>query len=264
MLEGFRFALKTVSWPIKVRNIKKPEKATNKARKISKNFNEEVCPRFWVNVVFNFGEETRKKYPEIVKAIENYIETWEVSDILPLLWIWNHQAFWLEAIWAYAYFPRNWRIVLKDDLLKPPFFWKGIKAIDPIVYYRWEKNAEARMDAAIKTTILEKKAVLIYPEWTRSKDWKIRWFDYKKYKAWYEIITNLSNEVNSKVAVITSDTFNVLPNTLEDTLLLMWDVNPWTITYTIDIVDASLYENIRTFNKDVKDILMNNLQKEKS
>ena len=112
-----------------------------------------------------------------------------------------------------------------------------------------------------KNYYFRKKAVLIYPEWTRSKDWKIRWFDYKKYKAWYEIITNLSNEINSKVAVITSDTFDVLSNTLEDTLLLMWEVNPWTITYTIDIVDASLYENIRTFNKDVKDILSNNLQK---
>jgi len=260
MLEWFRFALNVVKWPIKVRNINSPDKAKNKARKISKRFNEKIAPKFWVNIVFEFGEKTRKKYPEIVEAIKKYINTWELSDNLPLLWLWNHQAFWLEAIWAYAYFPKNWRIVLKDDLLKPPFFGKGIKAIDPIVYYRWEKNAEIRRDAAIKTTILEKKAVLIYPEWTRSKDWKIRWFDYKKYKAWYNIITNLSNEINSKVAVITSDTFDVLSNTLEDTLLLMWEVNPWIITYTIDIVDTSLYENIRTFNKEIKDILSNNLQ----
>jgi len=261
MLEWFRFALKTISWPIKVRNIKSPDKAREKARKISKKFNEKICPRFWINISFEFWEKSIKKYPEIIDSIKKYIKTWELSENLPLLWIWNHQAFWLEAIWAYAYFPKNWRIVLKDDLLKPPFFWKGIQAIDPIVYYRWEKNAEDRRDAAIKNTILDKKAVLIYPEWTRSKDWKIRWFDYKKYKAWYEIITNLSNEINSKVAVITSDTFNVLPNTLEDSILLMWDINPWTITYTIDIVDASLYENIRTFNKDVKSILENNLQK---
>jgi hypothetical protein len=29
-----------------VRNIKKPEKAREKARKISKNFNEKICPKF--------------------------------------------------------------------------------------------------------------------------------------------------------------------------------------------------------------------------
>ncbi len=264
MLEWFRFAVDAIKWVVKVRNKKNPEKAREKARKISKKFYEKVCPKFWVNVVFEFGEETREKYPEIVQAIEKYIQIWKLSDILPLLWIWNHQAFWLEAIWAYAYFPKNWRIVLKDDLLKPPFFGKGIKAIDPIVYYRWEKNAEVRRNAEIKNTLLQKKAVLVYPEGTRSKDGKIRGFDYKKYKAWYEIITNLNNEVSSKVAVITSNTFKVLPNTLENAILLMWDVNSWTITYTIDIIDASLYKNIRIFNKDIKIILENNLQKEKS
>jgi hypothetical protein len=199
-----------------------------------------------------------------VQAIEKYIETWEISENIPLLWLWNHQAFWLEAIGAYYYFPKNWKIVLKDDLLKPPFFGKGIQAIDPIVYYRWKKDAEARRDAEIKNTLLQKKAVLVYPEGTRSKDGKIRGFDYKKYKAWYEIIANLNNQVSSKVALITSDTFDVLPQTLEKTLLFMWDVNPWKITYTIDVVDASLYENIRTFNKNIKDILINNFQKEKS
>jgi hypothetical protein len=178
-----------------------------------------------------------------------------------LLWLWNHQAFWLEAIGAYYYFPTNWRIVLKDDLIKPPFFWDWIKAIDPIVYYRWVNSAEELRDIEIKNTLLQKKAVLIYPEWTRSKDWNIRWFDYKKYKAWYEIITNLNNEVSSKVAIITSDTFDVLPQTLEKTLLFMWDVNPWDISYTIDIIDASLYENIREFNKDVKQIILWNLKK---
>jgi len=264
MLEWFRFALKTVAWPIKVRNIKKPEKAREKARKISKNFNEKVCPKFWVNVVFEFSEKTRKNYPEIIQAIENYIKTWELSDKLPLLWLWNHQAFGLEAIWAYAYFPKNWRIVLKDDLLKPPFFWNGIKAIDPIVYYRWEKNAEIKRDIEVKNTLLQKKAVLIYPEGTRSKDGNIRGFDYKKYKAWYEIITNIENEVSSKVVIITADTMKVLPNTMEDSILMMWDVNPWIINYTIDIVDVSLYENIRSFNKDIKDIITWNLQKEKS
>ncbi len=264
MLEWFRFALKTVAWPIKVRNIKSPDKAREKARKISKNFNEKVCPKFWVNVVFEFSEKTRKNYPEIVEAIENYIKTWELSDLLPLLWLWNHQAFGLEAIWAYAYFPKNWRIVLKDDLLKPPFFWRGIKAIDSIVYYRWEKNAETKRDVEVKNTLLQKKAVLIYPEWTRSKDGRIRGFDYKKYKAWYETIIDTSNNISSKVAIITADTMKVLPQTLEKTLLGMWEVNPWTITYIIDIVDASLYKNIQEFNREVKNILLWNLKKEKS
>ncbi len=265
MFEWIKFAWKTVSWVIETAKYNNPTEARENSRIFSKDFHEEFCPQFWIKVKINFWEETKKKYPEIVEAINNYIETGKLSDLLPLLWVWNHQAFGLEAIWAYYYFPKNWRIVLKDDLLKPPLFWQWILAINPIVFNRNNKleSIEKRNLEIIKT-LFKWIPILVYPEWTRSKDETIRGFDYKNYKAWYDIITSTQNNFSSKIAVITSDTMNVLPKTLEKTLLWMWNINPWTITYTIDIVDASLYENIRVFNKDVKKILNNNLQKEKS
>ncbi len=259
--KSFQLACDVISWVIDNRNIENPIDARYNSKRTSRRFFETLYDKYKINFSYNFWLESFKKYPDIIESIKNYISTWKIEKNLPKLWLWNHQAFWLEALWAYDYFPIDWKIVLKDELLTPPLFWAWIKSIDPIVYYRWEINAEDRRNAAIKTTILEKNAVLIYPEWTRSKDWRIRWFDYKKYKAWYDIITNLANEVNSQVAIITSDTFDALPNTLEESLLFMWDLNFWNITFTIDIIDASLYENIREFNNDVKNILETNLKK---
>jgi len=264
MNKWFRIAFEAVLWVSKVRNIEPPEQARKKARVISKEFIEKFLPKIWINFDLKFWKESLQRYPEIIKAIQNYIKTWELSEDLPLLWLWNHQAFGLEAIWAYYYFPTNWRIVLKDDLLKPPFFWKWIKAIDPIIFHRDKWKSSILRNAEIKRTLFQNNAVLVYPEWTRSKDGEIRWFDYKKYKSWFEVITRLKSSFSSKVAIITSDTFKVLPQTLEKNLLGFGKVNSWKIIYTIDIIDASLYENIQEFNKEVKNILLKNLQKEKS
>jgi len=264
MFKWPRFAYKTISLIKEVGKYNNPNQAREKSRLLSKDFYENFCPKFWINVEIKFSQKTREQYPEIVEAIENYTKTWELSKILPLLWLWNHQAFGIEAFWAYNIFPSNWRIVLKNELAENFFLQKWIQAIDPIVLHRWESWAWEVRNSNIINTISDNNPVLVYPEGTRSKDWEIRWFNYKNYQAWYNIITDSQNEISSKVAIITADTMKVLPQTLEKTLLWMWNVNPWTITYTIDIVDASLYDNIQEFNNDVKNILVSNLQKEKS
>jgi len=264
MLEWFNFAKETILWIKKIEKYSNPYQARQESRLFTKDFYENFCPKFWINVEIKFSQKTREQYPEIVEAIENYIKTWELSKILPLLWLWNHQSFGIEAFWAYYIFPTNWRIVLKNELTENFFIWQGIQAIDPIILYRWESWAWKIRNSNIINTILDNNPVLVYPEGTRSKDWKIRWFNYKNYQAWYNLITDTQNYFSSKVAIITADTMKVLPQTLEKTFLWMWNINPWTITYTIDIVDANLYDNIQEFNKEIKNILLWNLNKEKS
>jgi len=123
-------------WPVwKVSEWNTIEDAKNIAREGTKEFHE-FLKTFGINVNYSFPEESENSFPEVINAIKSYIESWELSDELPLLWLWNHQAFWFEASWAFDYFPTNGRVVLKDELLLPPYFWKWIEAIDPIVYYR--------------------------------------------------------------------------------------------------------------------------------
>jgi len=256
---AFKIAWETAYMVAKNRNILNAIKARQNAKINTREFYKNLENKYWIKVEYKFWDNSLEKFPEIVEAIEKYIYEGINNDIIPKLFIWNHQAFWLEALWAYDYFSIDWKIVLKDDLIKPPFFGDWIKSIDPIIHYRNDKDLEDKRIEKIKKQVLENKAVLIYPEWTRSKNWKLRWFQRKLYKPAYDIISDSSNEISSKVAIITSDTFNVLPNTLENSLLFMWELNPWNITYTIDIVDASLYENIKIFNNYAMNIIKWNL-----
>ena len=257
-LDSFTLAASVVTQVTKNRNIINPYDARDQAKYSTRNFYENICPKYWIEVEYSFWEKTIIDYPLIVEMIKEYIYIWENVQNLPLLWLWNHQAFGLEAVWVYDYFPLDWKVVLKDDLLKPPFFSRGIKSIDPIIHYRKKMGSDEFRKKEIKDQILKWKAVLIYPEWTRSKDWKIKNFKSSLYEVAYDFLKN-ENDISTKVALITSDTFKVLPNTLEKSLLFMWKINPWKITYTIDIVDIENYETIKKFNADIRNIIKWNL-----
>lgn len=259
-----------------------PEEARMIGKQWTREFYEYI-KQFGINVNYIFSEETIKQFPEIVDAIQNYINTWEISDILPLLWLWNHQSFWLEAMWLYDYFPTNGRVLLKDELLLPPYFWKGIEAIDPIVYYRrlakylpkeliffllkkmtldkkWLISRKER-ENQIQKNILEKKAVLIYPEWTRSKNGELLKFREGLYKPAYDIISKEAEWFSNKVALIKSDTHDVFPTTLEKVLLRKWEIYTWNVNLKIDIIEIETWENIKDFNKRIYSIIEWNLNK---
>ncbi len=258
------------------------EESRNIAREWTKEFHEYI-KQFWIIINYSFSEETINKFPEIVNAIENYINTWEISDILPLLWLWNHQSFWLEAMWLYDYFPTTWSPLLKDELLLPPYFWKWIEAIDPIVYYRKMNKinpkelvfyllkkffidkkfllSRKQRGDKIQKTILEKKAVLIYPEWTRSKNWKLLKFRDGLYKPAYDILSKEAEWFSNKVALITSDTHDVFPTTLEKVLLRKWNIYSGEVNIKIDIIEIETWEKIKEFNKKVYNIIEWNLNK---
>jgi len=258
-LDSFTFAFNTVLQVLKNRDIINPLEAREQSKKATRDFYEITCPKYWIEIEYKFWDDTISDYPELVDSIRDYIEIWEDIHNWPLMYIWNHQAFWLEALWAYDYFPLDWKIILKDDLLKPPFFWKWIKSIEPIVHYRKKSWSEEYRKSQIKNNILNNKAVLIYPEWTRSKDWKVRNFKTSLYETAYNTIKDLGDDVSKKVALITSNTYWVLPNTLEKALSFRWKLNQWKIIYTIDIIDIENYETIKKFNADIRKIILNNL-----
>ena len=258
-----------------------PEEARLIARESTKEF-QEFLKKFDININYLFWENSENSFPEEVNAIKQYIESWELSDDIPLLWLGNHQAFWLEAMWLYDYFPVNGRAVLKDELLLPKYFWKGIESIDPIVYYRklgkytpkeilffilkkmtldkkWLISRKQREDQ-IKESILEKKAVLIYPEWTRSKKWKLLKFRSGLYKPAYDILSQNLEWFSNRVALVTSDTYKNFPTTLEKVLLRKWEIYSWDINIKIDIIDIKAWENIKEFNKMIYDIIKLNLK----
>jgi len=259
-----------------------PEESRKIARQWTKEFHEFI-KQLGINVNYSFWKDTVNHFPELVEVIQKYINTWEISNKLPLLWLWNHQSFWLEAMWLYDYFPTNGRAVLKDELLLPPYFWKWIESIDPIVYYRrmikinpkevlfyilkkifldkrwliWNKERNNQ----IKNTILEKKAVLIYPEGTRSKNGELLKFRDFLYKPAYDILSKEIDWISNKVALITSDTHDIFPTTLEKVLLRKWEIYSWDVNIKIDIIEIDTWENIKKFNKRVRDIIENNLEK---
>jgi len=264
-LDSFKFALDVWMQVVRNRNIIDPLLARENAKNSTRDFYEIICPKYWINVEYKFWDDSLNKYPDLVKQIKNYIEIWEDIKNGPLLYLWNHQSFWIEAVWAYDYFPINWRIILKDDLLKPPFFWKWIKSIDPIIHYRKKSGSEEYRIKQIENQVLEWKAVLIYPEWTRSKDWNIRNFKTSLYEPAYNIIKNSTDNISKEIILITSDTYWnkdmnwVLPTTMEKSLIFKWKLNPWKIIYTIDIISIESYDSIKKFNSEIRDIIKWNL-----
>lgn len=256
----------------------------NESRLIAKNSTKEFheyLKEFWININYIYWKDTMQQFPEIVDAIQNYINKWELSEILPLLWLWNHQSFWLEAMWLYDYFPTNGRALLKDELLLPPYFWKWIESINPIVYYRrlskytpkeviffilkkltldkkWLISRKER-EKQIQKSILEKSPVLIYPEWTRSKNGKLLKFSSWLYKPAYDILSKEAEWFSNKVALITSDTFDCFPTTPEKVLLRKWEIYSWEVNIKIDIVGIETWESIKDFNKRIYSIIKENL-----
>ena len=259
------FLTAKVYWAVaSVANTSNPEEARKKATDETENLYTNLFPEYWIDFEVNFSEESIKNFKETIDAIISAKSQWIVSNEEPLLWLWNHQAYWIEAIWAYYFLPNRARILLKDDLLLPPLFWKWIKALDPIVFNRKlsKKDVIIEVNNEQRKTIDAKKPVLVFPEWTRAKDWILNKFNPLLYKWAYEAIQNHDSEVSKKVAIITADTFNIFPSTMEKTMFWLWkSLNTWTVSYTIDIVEIDVNEGIKNFNWRVYEIVKNNLMK---
>lgn len=255
-----------ISWKIfsevsSVANAKNPEEARLLARESVIRIYNEYFKQLWIKVSIKFSHNAISNFPSEVYALEKYIETWEILSYIPLLFLWNHQAYWLEAVWAYHIFPTNWRIQLKDLLWKIPFFWKWINALNSIIFDRknWlTKEFAKKRNEEIVSTLDSWKSVLIYPEWTRSRDWNLWSFSTSLFKPAYDYIQK--NSVNKVVCIISSSTDDVFPDTFEKSLFCLSNAKKWEITYVIDFIDSSVYENIKTFSNDVEAIIWKNIK----
>ena len=246
---------------IKIANVFKNDSNYHEARERSKELANDIynnlLPKYWININVQFWETT-KEYVDISNAIKKFIENWTNSELLPLLSLWNHQAYWLEAICNYYFLSNKTKILLKDTLVKIPFIWKSIKSINPIIFNRkWSKKKALRdINKEEKDTIEKNWSIFIYPEWTRSRDWKFNWFNPLLYKWAFEAIKNIKK---SMVVIITVDSIDILPDTFEKLLIWLKSIKKWEIKYTIDLLDSNCFNNIRDFNKRASEIVNINL-----
>ena len=79
----------------------------------------------------------------------------------------KHQSQWETFYLQYAFFPIG--IVLKQELLKMPFFGWGLRLVDPIAIDRGNPKAALRhlMDEGVRR-LRQGRRVLIFPEGTRT------------------------------------------------------------------------------------------------
>jgi hypothetical protein len=262
------FDTATLSWQIiwsifKAREGKTPEESRFIARNEANNFYKVIFKELWINVEINFSSDANDNFPLQVEALNEYILNWEITEEqsknISKLFLWNHTKWSTEAIWAYSIVPPDTRIQLKDLLTYIPW----ILSLDPIVFYRnkLDKENTRIRNNEIRNTILDKKRVLIFPEWTRVEGESIGEFKTSLYKEAFKSIKTLSDETSQIITIITTDNNDVFPDTLEKSVLWLWNARTGTIKFTIDFIDASIYKNIEEFNVNVTDIIEWNLNK---
>lgn len=267
MLSLSKLKTSTLAWNIFrqvwwVANSTNSDEAREMARKSTKEIYENLFADLWIKVSINFSNDSSKDFPKEFEALQRYIKTWELSENIPLLFLWNHQAFWLEAIWAYDIFPTNGRILLKDTLTKIPYFWNWIKALDPIIFDRklWlTKENTKKRNEEIRDTVLSWRSVLIYPEWTRSRNWDLGDLYPALYSTAVKTIKESLDIPNKVAAIITSNTNNTFPDTLEKSLFFWSNAKKLDIKFTIDFIDLTTFENMKEINEAVEGILSDNL-----
>ena len=253
-----------IIWSIlKAKEGKTTEESRLIARDEANNFYKVIFKELWINVEINFSKDANDNFPLQVEALNSYILSWQITDKqlenISKLFLWNHTNWSTEAIWAYWIVPTDTRIQLKDLLTYIPW----ILSLDPIVFYRNKldkENIKIRNNE-IKNTILDKKRVLIFPEWTRVEGESIWEFKTSLYKEAFKTIKTLRDTTSQIVTIVTTDNNDVFPCNLEKSLIWLWNAKTGTITFTIDFIDASVYNNIEDFNSNVTDIIEWNLNK---
>lgn len=229
------------------------------ARKQAIKFYKEIFPKLWINVNINFSKEASDTFPFQCEALNNYISNWIYdNETLSKLFLWNHTKWWVEAVWAYSIIPADTRILLKDLLTYIPW----ITSLDPIVFYRKKVNPSftKKRNNEISTTLKKDQRILIYPEWTRV-EWNILWdFNQNLYLKAFNTIKSYTDNYSQIVTLITTSSYNVMPNSIEKSLLFLWKYKTWDINITIDFIDAWLYDHIKDFNTDIQKIIQNNLK----
>lgn len=250
-----------IIWSImNANNWKNTEESRQIARDETLNFFNNVFKDLWINVEINFSNNSKENFENEVIALSEYIYTWTISDFnkkyISQLFLWNHTKWSTEAIWAYSIIPLDTSIQLKDILTYIPW----IDSLKPIVFYRnkLDKETIKFRNNEIKNTINSWKRVLIFPEWTRIEWSKIWEFQTSLYKNAYNLVKDTKSSI---ITIITTDNSNVFPTTLEKNLVWMWTINKWTIKFTIDFIDAWVYEKIDDFNNKITAIIKWNVKK---
>lgn len=242
-----------------------PKIARKIARKIAIKFYDDIFKKLWINVNIKFSEDAKENFPQELEALNEYIVNWVISDenlkYISKLFFWNHTKWSVEATWAYYLVPTDTRIVLKDILN----YILGVFALNPISFDRSNITTKAtrKRNKKIRETIESWKRVLLYPEGTRTDNWEILNFKNSYTSEVFKAIKATSDEVSKIVTIITTDSHEVFPYTLEEGMMWKWNLWKWDVVITIDFIDASLYENVNDFNKAVKNIMENNLNKNK-
>ena len=237
-----------------------------KARESAIYFFNDVFKKYWINVEVNFSDEADNSFPEQVLALKEYIENWIITDEikkhLSSLYLWNHTKWWIEAFGWYYLIPTDTRFQLKSNLALLPWIYYT----DPIQFDRSKQTKEIvkKRNKKIWDTLEKWERIFIYPEWTRTKTWNLLPFKDSLVKKAFEVIKTQRNVLNSVVTIITTDSHKIFPYTIEEGLLLKWKLWKWDLTFTIDFIDISLYENVSDFNSAVKKIIEYNLNKKNS
>lgn len=258
-IKSFKLALKILKSISKAKEWITFSESRMIARKEAIKFYQEIFPQLWINVNIKFSDVANDNFPLQCEALNEYILNWNVnSEYISKLFLWNHTKWSIEAVWAYSILPPDTRILLKDLLTYIPW----ITSLDPIVFYRNKVNPSftKKRNKEIYDTLEKSQRVLIYPEWTRI-EWNILWeFNYNLYSKAFESIKTFTDDFSKIVTLITTDSFEVMPNSLEKSLLFLWKYSSWNINITIDFIDAWLYDNIKEFNNDIKSIIQNNIK----
>jgi 1-acyl-sn-glycerol-3-phosphate acyltransferase len=183
------------------------------------------------------------------------------------LGIGNHQTFWLEAFLTPRLVP-DVTVMLKDSLLSPFTWrlWKAMWSTDPIIFHRKKKGDNEGTAKSLEEVTSQQKAVLekwwrvlVFPEGTRIKNatdttdmlpWKTR-----LYAGAYSTI----EEMQKKVAIITTDSLWAFPYTFAQALSGRWLAKKKPIHFTVDVLDPTKYENIKKFNTAARELSIKRL-----
>lgn len=252
-----------------IKDIENTKEARTKAREITIHIFNNLFKENWINININFSDTAKENFENEYMALLAYIIIWEINnENLPQLFLGNHNSWWIEALSAYRIVPIDTTIQLKDILTWLPW----IKNTNPIIFKRISEILKILQIESIDTkeeskyrknkiekTIEKWERVYIFPEWTRVA-WREIWkFHTSLYKSAYEKI--MSWGWNKTIWIITTYSDESFPSTFEETIFIWKSIYSWNIDFTIDFIDASLFNNIKDFNEEVEKIISNNLFK---